>query len=243
MEYNILGINVFFANYNEILEKIFSKEIRTVTCANQYYLNLAFENGNYRKNLNAFDLIFPDGVGLKLAAGITDYHDIVKKLDRINGSDIYPEIINRIFNENLSLYILGDSQNVLDSALKNIVERFRGIKITGAHHGYFDLFDENIIEEINASNPFLLIVGLGAPRQEEWINRWKNKLNAAKIVAVGGGLRIIAGDRRRGPVWMRNIGLEWLVRLLTEPSKTWKRYIIGIPLFIYRVLKQKFQKL
>ena len=243
MKYNILGIDVFFANYDEILEKIFSENIRTVTCANQHYLNLAFENKDYRKNLNSFDLIFPDGVGLKWAAGFTDYYDIVQKLERINGSDIYPEIINRIFNEKLSLYILGDSQLVLDSALKKIMDKFLGIKITGSHHGYFDLYDENIIEGINSSNPFFLIVGLGAPRQEEWINRWKDKLNARKIVAVGGGLRVIAGDRRRGPVWVRNIGLEWLIRLITEPTKTWRRYIIGIPLFIYRVLIQKFQKL
>jgi N-acetylglucosaminyldiphosphoundecaprenol N-acetyl-beta-D-mannosaminyltransferase len=243
MKYNIFGVDVFFGNYNEILEKIFSENIRTVTCANQHYLNLAYENKDYQNNLNSFDLIFPDGVGLKWAAGITDYYDIVKKLERINGSDIYPEIINRIFNENLSLYILGDSQIVLDSALKNIMDNFQGIKITGAHNGYFDPADKSIIEEINSSNPFLIIVGLGAPRQEEWINRWKGKLNAKKIVAVGGGLRVIAGDRRRGPVWVRTIGLEWLVRLLTEPAKTWKRYIIGIPLFIYRVLKQKFQEL
>jgi N-acetylglucosaminyldiphosphoundecaprenol N-acetyl-beta-D-mannosaminyltransferase len=241
MKFNIFGIDIFFANYNEILERIFSEDIRTVTCANQHYLNLAYESKDYRKNLNSFDLIFPDGVGLKWAAGLTDYEKIVKKLERINGSDIYPEIINRIFNEKLSLYILGDSQLVLDTALKNITNKFKGIKINGAHHGYFDLYDEGIIENINNSDPFFLIVGLGAPRQEEWINRWKNRLNARKIVAVGGGLRIIAGDRRRGPVWVRNIGLEWLVRLLTEPAKTWKRYIIGIPLFIYRVLKQKFK--
>jgi exopolysaccharide biosynthesis WecB/TagA/CpsF family protein len=241
MKYNIFGVDVFFANYKEILDKIFSEGIRTIACANQHYLNLAYENKVYKENLNSFDLVFPDGVGLKWAAGLTDSHDFVKSLERINGSDIYPEIINRIFNENLSLYILGDSQLVLDSAVQKIVDEFQGIKITGTHHGYFNLLDERIIEEINSSNPFLLMVGLGAPRQEEWINRWKDRLNAQKIVAVGGGLRVIAGDRRRGPVWVRNIGLEWLVRLLTEPAKNWKRYIIGIPLFIYRILKQKLQ--
>jgi N-acetylglucosaminyldiphosphoundecaprenol N-acetyl-beta-D-mannosaminyltransferase len=243
MKCNIFGIEVYFANYEEILDKIFSDKIRTVTCANQYYLNLAFENKNYQKNLNSFDLIFPDGIGLKWAAGLSEFQDTVKKLERINGSDIYPALINRIFNENLSLYILGDSQRVLDGALNKILDKFRGIKISGTHHGYFDLHDENIVNSINSSNPYLLFVGLGAPRQEEWINRWKDKLNAKKIVAIGGGLRVIAGDRKRGPVWIRNLGLEWLVRLLTEPAKNWKRYIIGIPVFIYRVLKQKFQKL
>jgi N-acetylglucosaminyldiphosphoundecaprenol N-acetyl-beta-D-mannosaminyltransferase len=243
MIYNILGINILFANYNDILEKIFSDGIRTIACANQYYLNLAYENKKYKNNLNSFDLVFPDGVGLKWAAGFADQHEVIKKLERINGSDIYPEIINRIFNENLSLYILGDSQTVLDNALKNIRDRFQGIRIAGNHNGYFDLYNVKIIEDINSSNPFFLLVGLGAPRQEEWINRWKDKLNAKKIVAVGGGLRVIAGDRKRGPRWVRNIGLEWLVRLITEPIKNWKRYIIGIPLFIYRVLIQKIQKL
>lgn len=243
MKYNIFGINVYFGNYNEILDKIFSENIRTITCANQYYLNLAYENKEYRNNLNSFDLIFPDGVGLKWAAGIKDYKDIIKKLERINGSDLYPEIINKIFNENLSLYILGDSQAVLDCAVKTIKDNYQGIKIVGIHNGYFDLTDNTIIEEINSLNPSVIFVGLGAPRQEEWINNWKNKLIAAKIIAVGGGLRVIAGDRRRGPVWVRNIGLEWLVRLISEPDKTWKRYIIGIPLFIFRVLKQKFQEI
>src|ERR1039457_3707435 len=205
MKYNIFGVDVFFDNYNEILDKIFSEDIRTVTCANQHYLNVAYRNKEYRKNLNSFDLIFPDGVGLKWAADITDYNNIVKKFERINGSDIYPEIINRIFKENLSLFILGDSQIVLDSAVKNIMDKFSGIKINGMHHGYFDLYDKSIIESVNSSNPFLLIVGLGAPRQEEWINRWKDKLNAGKIVAVGGGLRVFAGGGRRGPLWVRNI--------------------------------------
>ena len=241
MNYNVLGIDIYFANYNEILEKIFSEDIRTIACANQYYLNLAFENKDYKKNLNAFDLIFPDGIGLKWAAGIKDKNELVKKLERVNGSDIYPEIIKKIFNKKLSLYILGDSQIVLDNALKNIKGSFEGIKITGIHHGYFDLHNEKIIEDINSSDPFFLLVGLGAPRQEEWINMWKDKLNAKKIVAVGGGLRVLAGDRKRGPIWVRNMGLEWFVRLITEPVKNWKRYIIGIPLFIYRVLIQKIQ--
>ena len=236
MKKNILGINVQFESYNELLSRFFTSGCRTYTCANHHYLNISFENTSYRQALESFDVIFPDGLGTKLAAKVL-YDG--NKIDRITGSDFYPILLKEINERGLSLYILGDTQKILNKAIEKIKEVYPGIKICGSHKGYFDGNEKNIIDDINLKSPYLVLVGSGAPRQEKFIIQWKDEIKAEKILVIGGWLRVISGDRKRGPLWIRQIGLEWFVRLISEPRRSWKRYVVGIPMFIYRILKQK----
>lgn len=236
-KYEIFGINVTFLNYEEILDAIFNSSLRTFTCVNQYYLNLAYEDQHYKLNLNDFDLIHPDGIGIILAKKII-YQDSIK-LKRVTGSDLYFKIFEKSYIENKTHFLLGDSQEVIDKAFKSIKTTYPQIKINGYHHGYIDLDDEKIIKIINDSNSFILMVGLGVKRQEYWVSKWKNKLNVKKIIVVGGGFRVISNDRLRGPLWVQKHGLEWFVRLLAEPKNNWERYLIGIPLFLIRVIKHR----
>jgi N-acetylglucosaminyldiphosphoundecaprenol N-acetyl-beta-D-mannosaminyltransferase len=236
MNKNILGINVLFESYKGLLSTFFASGIRTYTCANHHYLNIAYEQNDYRNYLESFGVIFSDGLGSKLAAKLL-YDG--KKIERTTGSDFYPILLKEINAKGLPLYILGDTQKILDKAVENLKGSFPGIKICGSHQGYFDIMDKSVVDDINRKSPYLLLVGLGALRQESWVKHWKDELNVEKILVIGGWLRVISGDRKRGPLWARKMGLEWLVRLITEPRRSWKRYVVGIPLFVYRVCKQK----
>jgi len=236
MKKNILGIDVLFESYSDLLTTFFKSDIRTYTCANHHYLNIASSHKEYRRHLESFGVIFSDGLGTKLAAKLL-YDGC--KIERITGSDFYPILLKEINAKGLSLFILGDSQKILAKAIEKIRETYPGIKICGSHQGYFDIMDRSVVDEINQRSPYLILVGLGAPRQENWVMHWKDELKAEKILVIGGWLRVISGDRRRGPLWVRKIGLEWFIRLLSEPRRSWKRYIVGIPSFIYRILRQK----
>lgn len=234
---NILSINVVFGDYEFLLNRVLETDVRTVTCVNQYYLNLAFDDGEYLNQINNFELVHPDGIGVSLAAWFLKGIKNIPK--RITGSDFYLTLLNALNERGSALFILGDNEEVLRKSVDRITKKYKQIRICGYHHGYIDLNDSNLIEIINSANPYLLFVGLGAKRQEYWINKWKNKLNVKKIIAIGGGLRVIGKDRARGPRLLQKLGLEWFVRLITNPTKMWRRYLIGIPQFILRVIFQK----
>ena len=154
--------------------------------------------------------------------------------NRQSGSDFYEILIKFCIKHQLKLFIFGDK----DETLENIKTSYPELELVGLQNG-FSFENDKILIEINKSNPDILIVGLGTPKQEEWIIQNKQLLKVNIIIAVGDGIKVFAGTKRRGPKWIQKIGLEWLIRLLFEPKRLWKRYIMGIPLFIFRVIKFK----
>lgn len=235
MKANLLGINIDFLPYNELLECIFSSNFRTITYVNQYVLNQSYNNEVLKHSLLNFDLIHPDGIGV---------HKAVKKIfgkdtERITGSDLYYKIFDILNKNELSIFLFGSEPAVLKKASDFIKNSYKNIKIKGTIDGYSDLSNEELINEINLSKPYILFVATGTPRQEEWVESNKHLINAEKIICIGGGLRVISGDRMRGSVLIRKLGFEWLVRLIEEPIKNFKRYIIGIPLFLIRINRQR----
>lgn len=114
------------------------------------------------------------------------------------------------------------------------------LKICGWNNGYEDL-DENIIDKINRAQPNILWVGLGTPLQEEWIIKNADLLSCNVIQAVGDLFALFAKTKRRGPVVLQKIGLEWFIRLLYNPKRYFKRYVLGIPIFIFFILREKLK--
>ena len=135
-------------------------------------------------------------------------------------------------------FFFGDTE----STLKKIYPLHNEIIISGIQNGY-SYENNSLIYKINSSNTDILVVGLGSPKQENWVEENKKQLNVKIILVVGEGLKVFANTKIRGPKVVRNIGLEWMVRLLSNPSKLWRRYIVGIPLFLGRVLIQKFRSI
>ena len=124
---------------------------------------------------------------------------------------------------------------------KKLEEKYPYLNIVGTKSGYFDWASDSpgIVNEINDSKANILLVAFGVPLQEKWIDENINKLNSQVIMGVGGLFDFYSGQMKRAPKWMREVGMEWLFRLIKEPKRMWKRYIIGNPLFIYRVYKWK----
>lgn len=201
-------------------------------------MNYAYNNPRYRKTLNEADVVYCDGAGIVLGARLMGIY----LPGRMTGADWIYDLCELCERKGYSLFFLGGEPGIAEKAKEVLIKRFSKLLIIGTHHGYFTKNDNDIlIFKINKLRPDILLVGLGTPLQEFWIDENFHKLNVPVVWAVGAVMDFVSGKLPRAPKWMLNNGLEWLFRLLIEPSRMWKRYIIGNPLFILRVLKERIR--
>jgi N-acetylglucosaminyldiphosphoundecaprenol N-acetyl-beta-D-mannosaminyltransferase len=167
--------------------------------------------------------------------------------EKISGSDFFPAFCEyHKDNEEIKVFLLGAKEGVATQAQENLNAKLGREIVVGAHSPSFG-FEKNeqecqeIIDTIKNSGATVLAVGVGAPKQEKWIYKYKEQLPNIKIfLAIGATIDFEAGNKKRAPKWVTEIGLEWLHRLLSEPKRLWKRYLIGGPIFCWLILKQKF---
>jgi N-acetylglucosaminyldiphosphoundecaprenol N-acetyl-beta-D-mannosaminyltransferase len=201
---------------------------------NAHCYNIAQKDTAYRKALNAADLIFNDGIGLKIGSALAK----IKFKDNLNGTDLIPEFIKSCVQLSKKIYLLGGKDDIAMKAKLALEKRYGNISIVGIHNGYFsDEEERQIINDLNSKNVDVLIVGMGVPKQELWITRIKGQLTSVKICIAGGAIiDFIAGNVTRAPNWMRKMQIEWFYRLLLEPKRLWKRYLIGNVQFFYNII-------
>lgn len=206
---------------------------------NAHCLNLCYEDPALRDSLNGADVVFCDGAGVMLAARMLGR--------RLPARITYAAWIWRLAEfaaaEGLSLYFLGARPGVAQEAARRLRERYPGLRILGVRHGYFDhspgsADNEAVLEEISAAAPDILLVGLGMPLQEIWLTENRHGLNAGVALTCGAAFDYASRRVRRGPRFLTESGFEWLARLLREPRRLWRRYLLGNPLFLLRVLRQ-----
>jgi len=153
-----------------------------------------------------------------------------------------PAFMAHFFNRpasGLSHYFLGASEDCLEKLKANLALAQPGLKVAGAHHGYFSTSDESAInDEINRCNPDIVWVGLGTPKQQDWIARNLQNLNCKALLAVGFAFDVNAGTKKDAPEWLGSLGLTWLYRLLDEPKRLWKRYLVYNSVFLFRLSAQ-----
>jgi len=233
----LLGTKFSNVSYKEILDAIQlaiqSKTQLTICYANVNSINLSISDEKIKQLLSEFDILHPDGFGVYLGSKILVCRNGFSY--RQSGSDLYQQIIENASLNHWKLFIFGDTDETLEKIKYNCPE----LSIVGKKNGYV-FENEKLLIEITNSKPDILIVGLGTPKQEEWIVKNKSNLMVNIIIAVGDGIKVFAGNKRRGPKILQKLGLEWFVRFIFEPKRLWKRYFIGIPLFIFRVIKFKF---
>lgn len=235
---SIISCRINLLDYKDLLtaiDKAINDDLSlTITGANAHIINLNESDILFSNCIKEFDIIHFDGIGSFLA--IRFLYPQLKDLKRITGSDFYEKLIPHAIECNYSFYFFGDTS----STLSKLSSKHPRIKINGTHSG-FDFNTYSVIEDINNSNADIVIVGLGSGLQEKWIAQNKRKIKSKVIIAVGDGIKVFAGTKKRGPKFIQMIGLEWFVRFLYEPKRLWKRYFIGLPLFIFRIVKFKFQ--
>lgn len=165
--------------------------------------------------------------------------------ERVTYADWIWELASVAESRGWTIFFLGAKEGVAEKAAEKLTDRHPDLKIVGCHHGYFDKRPNSaenlsVLERINSGEPNILVVGFGMPRQEQWLSEnWKN-IDANVAMTGGAVFDYASGELKRGPDWMTQRGLEWFARLIIEPYRLWRRYLIGNPLFIWRVLKSRF---
>ncbi len=234
--FDLLGVSIDNVSKKEALSFIFDEPVescRSLCFINAHSINLSCSKPDFRSSLNQADCLLADGSGVRLGASIKG----VKLRDNINGTDLLPHICRRLQQNGESVFLFGSEPGVAKRAADKLQKKYPGLKIAGTHHGYINQQEsDDIVEKINGSGAALCLVALGSPVQERWIEENKHKLECHTVMAVGGLFDFYSGKIARAPRWMREIGMEWLFRLAMEPKVKFKRYVIGNPLYIARIL-------
>ncbi len=197
----------------------------------------AQNNSDLKAIINQADLVTPDGIGIVWGGRRLGY----EFKERVTGIDLLSRLCREALVEGWKIYLLGSAPGVAEKAGQCLVNNFPGLQICGSHHGYFKNDDiPAIISEIRQTAPHILFVSLGAPKQEEWISNYKEQLGVPVSVGVGGSLDVVAGLKQRAPRWMIRLNLEWLYRLMSEPSRI--RRQMALPKFAVLIIKSKYKK-
>ncbi len=216
-----------------------SDKPHTIFFLNTHCFNIAQKNESYKLVINQADLLLNDGIGIKLASYLAG----IKIKENLNGTDLIPEILSLAANNGKKVFFLGGMDGVAEKAAQMIKSRIPEIDIAGCNSGFFSSKEENeVLEKVNDSEAELLVLGLGVPKQELWASVQKDKLKKIKIIVAGGAiLDFISGRVKRAPLWMRKMNMEWIFRLINEPGRLWKRYIIGNVLFFFYIIRLKLK--
>ena len=187
--------------------------------------------------LRRADLVYCDGYGVRLAARFSGR----PVPHRMTGADWIWGLATLCERSGQPLYLLGSEPPVAREAAARLGRWYPKLDVVGAHHGFFDLdspHNQRVIEDINAHGPRIVLVGMGTPKQELWVDRYADRLDGAVVWTVGALFDYVSGHMPRAPRWLADNGLEWIFRLAIEPDRMWRRYLLGNPVFLSRVLSE-----
>jgi len=184
----------------------------------------------YLNILHQAEIVVPDGIGIVIASKKWGKAAIPQ---RVAGFDLLVELLKLADHKGKKVFLLGASEDTNNKAFAKLQKLYPHAKLVGRHHGYFQEAEEKeILDKIKAAAPDMLFVALGFPKQEEWIAKYRDRLDGSLMMGVGGSLDVLADKVKRAPMGWQKVGLEWLYRLLQEP-KRWRRMIV-LPLFLLK---------
>lgn len=207
---------------------------------NSATINDIIRNEEFRQIINKADLVHIDGMSVVWALRSFGY----SVPERVATPDLADDVLAMADRGKMSLFLFGAREDILFLCRQNIEKRYPGITIAGARNGYYKPEEEKaIFDMINEVNPDILLLGMSSPKKELFFESHRHELHARYVLGVGGYFDIVSGLIKRAPRWMQNTGLEWLYRLMQEPRRLWKRYLIGIFQFSWLVTQEKFSRL
>jgi N-acetylglucosaminyldiphosphoundecaprenol N-acetyl-beta-D-mannosaminyltransferase len=203
-----------------------SGKTNQIVTVNLDFVAIARRDSGFRETLNRADLAVADGMPLVWVSRMGD--DPLPQ--RLTGVELVDECCALAVETDTSVFLLGAAPGVADVAADRLRDRFPGLRIVGVYAPPFGSLseeeNERILQTINAARPEFLFVALGAPQQDQWIRQNKDRLDVPVCMGVGCVLDLLAGVVSRAPGWMQHAGMEWLFRLLQEPARLWRRYIV-----------------
>jgi len=238
----IFGVDVETAPPADLLRQIIGfaerDEHRRVSYVNAHVLNQCSSDPVLRSALQRADLVYCDGYGVRLAAkaiGLEVPH-------RMTGADWIWGVAALCEANGRSLYLLGSDPGASQEAAAALRRWYPRLDVRGTHHGYFEIgtpHSERVIEHVAEHKPDVLLVGMGTPLQELWVDHYFERLDARVVWTVGALFDYVSGRVPRAPHWMADHGLEWIFRLAIEPRRMWRRYLLGNPVFLWRVWNER----
>ncbi len=241
---DILGVRFAALDKEQLLclleSRLRQRQKTLVLSGNVHAMNLAYEQSWLHDFFNSADLIRIDGVGLRLGARLLGYW----LPPRMTWADFIWDLAAFAEARGFSLFFLGGHPGIAEAAANCVRERHPDIRIFDTHHGYFDKMpghseNEAVLAAVRSTRPDILIVGFGSPIQERWLRQNWSCIEATVTLTGGAVFDYTSGHLTRAPDWLTRYGLEWLGRLLIEPGRLWRRYLIGNPLFLLRILGQR----
>jgi N-acetylglucosaminyldiphosphoundecaprenol N-acetyl-beta-D-mannosaminyltransferase len=188
-----------------------------------------------RRVIMEADIITADGMSVVWASRLLGH----PLKERVTGIDLFERLVEHAAQRGLSVYFLGAREQSVSGVIERFTARYPALQVAGYRNGYFNAEEaEKIVEEISSSRADMLFIAMGSPAQEYWISANLARTGVRFALGVGGSFDHLSGHARRAPLWMQRRGLEWLYRLLSNPRRLWRRYLIGNTLFIWLVLKQ-----
>ena len=224
----------------DYIETIIKKRIPTQhVVINALKVNLMENDSKLADIVSSCPLINADGASIVWAA---------KRLgipiqERVTGCDLFQRLIEVAWKKKYKIYLFGAKEEVVTKVKLIYEKQYPGIKIVGHRSGYFTEKDEpEIIQQMHDSGADMMFVAFSSPKKEYWINKYLYDIDIPFVMGVGGSFDIVAGITKRAPKWFQEHGLEWIYRLIQEPRRMWRRYIIGNIKFVLLTYKYKFAK-
>ncbi len=234
----VLGVAYDVLTMDEAVKKaieLMDQEKNNMVCTpNPEIVMAARKDDELMKILNLSDMVIADGIGVVWASKYTK-----KRLpERVAGYDLTQRLFNELKDTHKTIFFFGGAPGVAKEAAEKMMKKYPGLNIVGTRNGYFSKEEEvKIVSDIKALKPDLLLVGLGAPKQEKWIYKYKDEIGAGLSIGVGGSFDVMADKVKRAPDIFCKLGLEWFYRLIKQPTRI--KRMMQLPKFALTVLKNK----
>ncbi|MDP1836636.1 MAG: WecB/TagA/CpsF family glycosyltransferase [Chlamydiales bacterium] len=227
-------------------EESLSAVAHQVSPARVYFVNahcvvVAGENPQYADAVNRAEYVFNDGAGVEAACKILG----IPLKDNLNGTDWIPALLDRLAVDTRSyrIFFLGGRPELV-AEKSDYFKRWPNLETVGLHHGFYEE-DVAVLDKIRKAKPDILLVGMGVPRQELFLDRhWTSLIASGVTLGIAGGavFDFMSGTVPRAPQWMQKMRMEWMYRLWIEPKRLWRRYLVGVFPFSWIVMKEWFRK-
>jgi len=240
---SIINFPITTGNYSSFVSHIVTlanqKESANVCVANVHMFIEAYKDEKFKNIINEASMVTPDG---KPLTWVLNYVYGIRQ-DRVAGMDLLPDLLQQMMLKQLPAFFYGGTPALLEKTEHYLRYAFPDLPIAGMYSPPFRPAtpeeEEKLVQKINSSGAAVVLVILGCPKQEKWMASMKGRINAV-MIGVGGALPVMVGMQKRAPAWLQNLGLEWLFRLMQEPRRLFRRYVITNSFFIYLFFKKIF---
>ena len=240
---DLLDVRVAGIDRTRLVEQVLAwareGERRTITYVNAACIALATESPTYRTLLNQADLVYVDGIGIVWAGRLFGFRGLYK----VTGRDWIDEFCRLSEASHLRLYLLAGKPGIAERARQVLENRYPGLVVSGTADGYFQAKTEDqVLTEMSNDPPHVLLIGMGVPAQENWVFKHQEQIPAIVCWCVGALFDVVAGVEQPVPQWLEKLGFEWLWRLKEDPRGKWRRYLVGIPRFVWAVIRSRLER-